>query len=368
LMPSLRIHDILGNRTGRNYTSYYNASVRLYKWDDVNRLLATAGLSGSSGARYVYRADGMRIEKVTEITLQWVENPSEDDGSGFYDEITATNKPTTRYFYDGQMCVEDDDLIQIGSSWEEDITVRRYGIGARGIDFIGYTENEQSEVQNFPIYDGHGNMVATIRRDGTGFVCENRRALDAWGEMRQGTAGQDPRQQYCANLGHSRDNESGLTYMRARYYEPWTGRFVSEDPGRDGENWFSYCGSDPVNGTDFTGENYIKENSMTIAWAVYFFYQFAKNAFNDGTSAGQVALFLGFLAGGVAITQLEKRGDWVERVAKKVYAWYRLGWIKNPDNVVFKMSKNSVIVSFYMGYSIGLVAIAEMLEDEIMNL
>jgi RHS repeat-associated protein len=254
LMPSLRIHDILGNRTGRNYTSYYNASVRLYKWDDVNRLLATAGLSGSSGARYVYRADGMRIEKVTEITLQWVENPNEDDGSGFYDEITATNKPTTRYFYDGQMCVEDDQRIQMGSEWDPDVIVTRYGIGARGIDFIGYTEAEQSEVVSFPIYDGHGNMVATVKRDGTGFTCGDRRAYDAWGNIRQQTHSGYPEQRYCANLGHREDSESGLTYMRARYYEPWTGRFVSEDPDLSGWNWYSYCGNNPISRIDPTGK------------------------------------------------------------------------------------------------------------------
>ncbi len=39
----------------------------------------------------------------------------------------------------------------------------------------------------------------------------------------------DPKLRYCANLGHNQDDESGLIYMRARYYEPASGRFVSED-------------------------------------------------------------------------------------------------------------------------------------------
>jgi uncharacterized protein RhaS with RHS repeats len=41
--------------------------------------------------------------------------------------------------------------------------------------------------------------------------------------------------------------------MRARYYEPWTGRFVSEDPAMDGLNWFVYCSNDAVGKADFTG-------------------------------------------------------------------------------------------------------------------
>ncbi|MCW5939370.1 MAG: RHS repeat-associated core domain-containing protein [Fimbriimonadaceae bacterium] len=39
----------------------------------------------------------------------------------------------------------------------------------------------------------------------------------------------------------------------ARYYEPWTGRFLSEDPAMDGANWYVYCGNDPVNKVDPDG-------------------------------------------------------------------------------------------------------------------
>jgi hypothetical protein len=41
--------------------------------------------------------------------------------------------------------------------------------------------------------------------------------------------------------------------MRARYYEPGTGRFVSEDRARDGTNWFSYCGNVPIVFVDESG-------------------------------------------------------------------------------------------------------------------
>jgi hypothetical protein len=37
-----------------------------------------------------------------------------------------------------------------------------------------------------------------------------------------------------------------LYYLRARYYDPSIGRFMSEDPAQDGLNWYVYCGNNPV--------------------------------------------------------------------------------------------------------------------------
>jgi uncharacterized protein RhaS with RHS repeats len=41
--------------------------------------------------------------------------------------------------------------------------------------------------------------------------------------------------------------------MRARYYDPANGRFVNQDPAKDGNNWFAYCDNDGVNKFDPTG-------------------------------------------------------------------------------------------------------------------
>jgi len=137
------------------------------------------------------------------------------------------------------------------------VDVTRQGLGARGIDLLEkYTDSNQQTLLGFPVYDGHGNMVATLFRDSQtgGYTVADQRLYGAWGEIRGGATNGDPKGQYVANLGHVQDDESGLIYMRARYYEPSTGRFVSEDPARDGFNWVTYCGNDPLNYADHSGK------------------------------------------------------------------------------------------------------------------
>jgi len=72
------------------------------------------------------------------------------------------------------------------------------------------------------------------------------------------------------------DPETGLYYMNARYYEPETGRFISEDTYRgDGEafwNLYMYCDGDPVNNTDPSG------HSKTYSGVVGFGVQIIINA------------------------------------------------------------------------------------------
>lgn len=41
--------------------------------------------------------------------------------------------------------------------------------------------------------------------------------------------------------------------MRARYYDPALGRFISEDLGCNGVNWYAYCSGNPVNAVDENG-------------------------------------------------------------------------------------------------------------------
>ncbi|MBU1245838.1 MAG: RHS repeat-associated core domain-containing protein [Nanoarchaeota archaeon] len=48
-------------------------------------------------------------------------------------------------------------------------------------------------------------------------------------------------------------DDSGLQYFNARYYDPFLGVFISVDPIGDGINWYQYTSSNPVNRIDPVG-------------------------------------------------------------------------------------------------------------------
>ncbi|MGE3527338.1 MAG: RHS repeat-associated core domain-containing protein [Gemmatimonadales bacterium] len=52
--------------------------------------------------------------------------------------------------------------------------------------------------------------------------------------------------------GREYDRETGLYYLRGRYYDPGLGRFLSEDPlgVAGGLNLYAYAGNDPINHRD----------------------------------------------------------------------------------------------------------------------
>ena len=217
-MPSYT-HDAVGNRltkvSGGNTTSY--------GWDAVNRMIEAGPLTGSRH-HYTYRADGMRVRK----------------------EIPGL---VEKVYYDGQMPVETFEDFSTGND-----KLTRNFVGARGIEMMETTAGGNT-TQAYPLYDTHGNMVATLSKNtaGTSWSLGNERSYDDWGSVRSGAVTGGPKGRYVANLGHVQDDESGLIYMRARYYEPETGRFVSEDPAMEFSNWYIYCRNNPIDKVDQNG-------------------------------------------------------------------------------------------------------------------
>lgn len=202
-------HDILGNRISKGATSY--------AWDVLNRM------TGIGSTTYAYRADGMRVSKLS-------------------------SSDSTAYRYDGQMGTEDVERNSGGTI----TALTRHGLGARGLDVMSRTTSSGNTL-TYPLYDAHGNGVGQLARNGSSFTVSDERTFDAWGGVRSG-ATSDKKGRHVANLGHKQDDESGLIYMRARYYEPTSGRFTSEDPTRDGHNWYGYAAQNPINLMDFDGK------------------------------------------------------------------------------------------------------------------
>jgi len=99
------------------------------------------------------------------------------------------------------------------------------------------------------VYDGLGSVACELNPNGT---VAGRRKVDVYG-MTRSTAGSGGKHGFVGSLGHTTD-ETGLIYMRARHYDPVTGRFASEDPAGHGENWYAYCGGDPVGRIDKDGK------------------------------------------------------------------------------------------------------------------
>jgi len=94
-----------------------------------------------------------------------------------------------------------------------------------------------------------------------------------------------------------------MVYMRARYYEPATGRFLSEDPARDGVNWYLYADGNPVNKVDASGKSAVPVlDELNL---IFEFLQYLKSwGFpipDPIMAAGRlfgVSLMLGMVAGG----------------------------------------------------------------------
>ena len=109
-------------------------------------------------------------------------------------------------------------------------------------------------MRSWYLYDGLGSVIAEVdegnNQSGVPQVTAAHRT-DVWGNAIGSETGSNHR--FCGGLGHTTDSDTGLIYMRARYYDPAIGRFVSEDPSKNGENWYVYCNGNPTGQVDITG-------------------------------------------------------------------------------------------------------------------
>jgi RHS repeat-associated protein len=89
------------------------------------------------------------------------------------------------------------------------------------MDLISVTDKDGN--QTYFLYDGLGSTTGLA--DGSGNVTTTY-GYDVFGGLRSGSLGVTD----SLLTGEPRDSESGLYYLRARFYDPAIGRFLSQDP------------------------------------------------------------------------------------------------------------------------------------------
>ena len=110
------------------------------------------------------------------------------------------------------------------------------------------------------IYNASGELVSTYDYDAWGKVSENSTDKDT-----QNIAEINP----IRYRGYYYDSETGLYYLKSRYYDPAVKRFLNADglisTGIEDvcKNMFAYCKNDPVNMADSSG------NDPVPAWALH---------------------------------------------------------------------------------------------------
>jgi RHS repeat-associated protein len=102
--------------------------------------------------------------------------------------------------------------------------------------------------------DGLGSVLADVSSTGT---ITGARQADVYGAPRATQGAPTSKHAYVGGLGHPTEDDTGLIYMRARWMDPVTGTFVSEDRKRDGANWFMYVGAGPTGNVDANGNTLV---------------------------------------------------------------------------------------------------------------
>ena len=117
-----------------------------------------------------------------------------------------------------------------------------------------------------------------------------------------------------------------------RYYDASTGRFLSRDPIRDGDNWYAYCDNDPVNAVDPTGLDGLNgkdigrwAGGVITAIGAYTGISWSVNFYNDGE---------------IATIEENCRKDMQEQVDNQKHKYEQDGKVpNNPEDASFEQQQ-----------------------------
>ncbi|MFR6399870.1 RHS repeat-associated core domain-containing protein [Ruminococcus sp.] len=210
---------------------------------------------------YSYDANGNQITKITADKTETNTYDSLNQLIGFTDGKTTASY---KYDIDGLRISKTVDGHSIDQIWNDDkqIAVDADGsnpykaqIYIRGTNLLAGCEFVQAVKSDYTYYtqNAHGDVVNLT--DNNGAVTKTYQ-YDAFGVEQNIDDSDTNAFRYC---GEYYDSESGTIYLRARYYDPTIGRFISRD-SYAGEindplslNFYTYCENNPIYGIDPNG-------------------------------------------------------------------------------------------------------------------
>ncbi len=234
-------YDGNGNRTKLLECEKGNVKQTTYAYDKNDRLLTVS--TGDDTVTYTYDDNGNMLEKSdgTEQTFDLLDRMSS------YKSAEGTVTTYGYYADDMRRSKKTGNNAEITQIWSDDDIALELESGEVRSTYV-YGENLICSAYGWYLYNAHGDVTALTANNGT--VTKNYE-YNSFGVQKSAT--DDGDENPYRYSGEYYDTESGYTYLQARYYDPNTGRFISEDPAMDGENWYVYCGNDPVNMVDPTG-------------------------------------------------------------------------------------------------------------------
>lgn len=304
-----RLTSVTGADGPRSYT-YDPAGNRLTKvagpstafsYDRADRILsagATAVTVDANGNTTAKGADTFGFDQANRMTAATVSGASEaysydGDGTRFSRQVAAN--PAMRYVSD----------VAAGLPTTIDDGARKYVYGL-GLEYA---------VSGSVIETYHTDRLGSVRAltNAAGTVTATYRS-DEWGVSTASTGGST---QPLGFTGEPRDG-TGLTYLRARYYDPGMGRFASRDtwPGSDAVpqslNRFGYVTSNPVTHADPSGHCLVD----TAADLVFIAFDLVNLAFGPAKEREANLSYLGLDAAGALVPCVAGAGIIVRLGAK----------------------------------------------------
>lgn len=221
----------------------------IYDYDEENCLiLVTRRVDNAVVGEYQYDALGRRVVKRA--------NP-------------AGILTDTHYFYDDTRIIEEQDefgttqatYVYGGIYIDEVLTMDRSGqtfyYHQNTLWSVAAVTNSAGTVVERYAYDAYGCVTIS---DGSGALVP----VNSWGSPHSAIG--NP----YIFTGRQLDEETGLYYYRARFYDCVKGRFLQRDPLGyvDGVNLYEYVHGNPINLTDPTGETWKGSWCRAACWAL----------------------------------------------------------------------------------------------------